>query len=73
MKYYRPVLDKLWELFGEDRLIYGNNWPVSNGGVPYETVVGIVQDYFIAKGEKAAAKFFRSNSQTAYAWRPRDS
>ncbi len=69
VKYYRPVLDTLWKLFGEDRLIYGSNWPVSNGGAPYETVVGIVQDYFIAKGGKAAAKFFLGNSQSAYAWR----
>lgn len=71
VKYYRPVLDKLWELFGEDRLIFGSNWPVSNGGAPYGTVVGIVQDYFVAKGDKPAAKFFLDNSQSAYAWRPR--
>jgi L-fuconolactonase len=65
-KYYRPVLDTLWELFGEDRLVYGSNWPVSNGGTPYETVVGIVKDYFGAKGEKVAAKFFSVNCRTAY-------
>ena len=71
MNYYRPVLDSLWTLFGEDRLIFGSNWPVSTGGAPYETVVGIVQDYFTSKGERAAAKFFLGNSQAAYAWRPR--
>src|SRR5207247_1039147 len=27
--FYRPALDELWEIFGEDRLIYGSNWPVS--------------------------------------------
>ena len=44
---------------------------MSTGGAPYETVVGIVQDYFTSKGERAAAKFFLGNSQAAYAWRPR--
>ena len=69
--YYRPVLDRLWTLFGEDRLIFGSNWPVSDGGSPLATVVGIVRDYFTAKGQRAAAKFFHDNSQTAYAWRRR--
>jgi predicted TIM-barrel fold metal-dependent hydrolase len=66
--YYRPVLDTLWTLIGEDRLIFGSNWPISNGGAPFETVVGIVRGYFTAKGDRAAARFFLGNSQTAYAW-----
>ena len=68
VEYYRPVLDRLWTLFGEDRLIFGSNWPVSDGGAPLETVVGIVHDYFTTKGKRAAAKFFYGNSQTAYQW-----
>ena len=71
VEYYRPVLDTLWKGFGEDRLIFGSNWPVSQGGAPYKTVVGIVHDYFTAKGERAAKKFFHTNSQTAYAWQKR--
>ena len=71
VQYYRPVIDALWVLFGEDRLIFGSNWPVSNGGAPYDTVVGIVHDYFTSKGDRAAAKFFLGNSQTAYAWQAR--
>ena len=69
--YYRPVLDTLWTLFGEDRLIFGSNWPVSGGGAPLETEVRIVRDYFTAKGQRAAAKFFYGNSQTAYQWQKR--
>ena len=71
VEYYRPVLDVLWELFGEERLVFGSNWPVSNGGAPYETVVGIVRDYFSSKGEPAAARFFLDNSRKAYGWKPR--
>jgi predicted TIM-barrel fold metal-dependent hydrolase len=70
-KYYRPVLDALWATFGEGRLIFASNWPVSNKGAPYNIVVGIVRDYFAAKGEKAAARFFLANSRSAYGWRNR--
>lgn len=66
LAYYRPVLEALWELFGEDRLVYGSNWPVSSRAAPYEDVVGIVREYFTGKGERAAAKFFQRNSQAAY-------
>jgi L-fucono-1,5-lactonase len=68
VEYYRPVLDTLWSLFGEDRLVFGSNWPVSDRGAPLDTVVGIVRDYFTAKGDRASAKCFRYNAQTAYAW-----
>lgn len=69
--YYRPVLDALWSRFGEDRLVFGTNWPVSDAGAPLETVIGIVEDYFRAKGRAAAIKFFHDNSQRAYGWKKR--
>lgn len=66
--YYRPVLDVLWKLYGEGRLIFGSNWPVSDGGATFDVLLGIVKDFFTAKDEKAAAKFFKANSQAAYKW-----
>jgi L-fuconolactonase len=71
VKYYQPVLDALWQMFGEDRLVYGSNWPVSSRSAPYEMVVGIARDYITTKGAKAAAKFFLGNSQAAYGWQKR--
>lgn len=65
---YRPALDVLWKLFGEDRLIYGSNWPVSNRVAPYSALYKIVADYFPAIGPSPAAKFFRGNSLAAYGW-----
>lgn len=70
-KHYRPVLDALWNIFGEDRLVFASNWPVSVGGAPYEHLLGIVQEYLAAKGEKASAKFFHGNSRAVYGWRKR--
>jgi predicted TIM-barrel fold metal-dependent hydrolase len=64
--YYLPVLDHLWECFGEDRLIYGSNWPVSDRGAPYEVVFKIVHEYFTSKGRDAAEKYFWRNATVAY-------
>jgi len=69
--YYLPILDTLWKAFGPDRLIYGSNWPVSDRGASYATVIGIVKAYFEGKGEAAAEAYFWKNSQVAYRWRER--
>jgi L-fuconolactonase len=68
---YRPALDELWDVFGPDRLLYGSNWPVSEPLAPYETVVGVVRDYFAGKGEQASDKFFFGNSKATYGWAER--
>ena len=64
--YYLPVLDHLWASFGEDRLIYGSNWPVSDRGAPYEVVFQLVQAYFSGKGQEALEKYFWKNALVAY-------
>ena len=69
--YYLPILDHLWENFGEDRLIYGSDWPVSDRGAPYDVVFRIVSDYFSGKGREACEKYFWKNSLTAYRWQER--
>lgn len=66
VEFYRPVLDALWEIFGEDRLIYGSNWPVSVRAASYATVHAIVNAYFQAKGKPAAEKYFLLNALRAY-------
>ena len=64
--FYTPVLDALWNLFGEDRLIYGSNWPVSDRAAPYATLYQIVHAYFDQKGAPALEKFLRTNAIHAY-------
>ncbi len=68
--YYAPTIDVLWDAFGEDRLIYGSNWPVSERFASYATVQQIVNAYFSEKaaqaGESITAKFFAQNAKTAY-------
>ena len=41
LNFYRPRLDQLWQIFGEDRLLYGSDWPNSDQWVPYEKVLGL--------------------------------
>jgi L-fuconolactonase len=69
---YRPHLDYLFHIFGEDKLIFGSDWP--NGPAVYNlpVIVRIVQDYFGAKGQAVAEKYFWKNSLAAYKWIRRD-
>lgn len=67
-EFYKPGLDELWEFFGQNRLIYGSNWPVSEKIAPYKTVLQVVRQYFAVKGQDASEKFFWKNSKAAYRW-----
>jgi L-fuconolactonase len=63
---YRPVMNTLWEAFGEDRLIFGSNWPVSARFASLDRVVGLVQDFVQPKGQSALDKVFRQNAVKVY-------
>ena len=71
LNFYRARLDELWETFGEDRLIYGSDWPNSDHWASYPEVFNIVHSYFTAKGPVAARKYFWENSTAVYRWTKR--
>ena len=54
--------------FGEDRVVYGSNWPVCEKGGAYADEFKIVSEYFGAKGSGASEKYFWKNSLAAYRW-----
>ncbi len=66
--FYKPVLDAVWGAFGEDRLIYGSNWPVSERFAILATVQRIASDYFSARGARAREKVFWKNAKRVYKW-----
>jgi L-fuconolactonase len=68
---YKPWLDEIWETFGEDRLLYGSDWPNSDHLSTYEGTYDIIKQYVTAKGPRASEKFFWKNSTVVYRWRPR--
>jgi len=64
--FYRPVLDALWETFGENRLVYGSNWPVSNLRGEYPNHQELVISYAAAKGKGALEKLMWRNAVIFY-------
>ena len=40
----------MWNAFGQERLIYGSNWPVCELFAPYDVVQDIVEAYWADKG-----------------------
>jgi len=66
---HKHRLDLLCDIFGEDRVVYGSDWPNSTGNwITYADALKLVQDYFAAKPRAAAEKYFWRNSVSAYRW-----
>ena len=72
LSFYRAGLDELFDIFGEDRLLYGSDWPNSDQWAPFEVELRLVREYFTAKGHAVAEKYFWKNSVAAYRWVKRD-
>jgi predicted TIM-barrel fold metal-dependent hydrolase len=70
---YKPALDALWDVFGEDRILFGSDWPNSDHVASYAQTFGIVRGYIDGKPAAAREKYFWKNSIAAYRWRPRRS
>lgn len=66
--YYAPILDHCWENFGEERVVYGSNWPVCEKGGSYANQFQIVREYFAAKGPAASERYFWKNAREVYRW-----
>jgi predicted TIM-barrel fold metal-dependent hydrolase len=48
---YKPRLDLLWDIFGEDRVVFGSDWPNSTvNWVSFETTLAIVRQYIRCYG-----------------------
>ncbi len=68
LSFYKPRLDELFDIFGEDRVLFGSDWPNSDNWAPYPKVLSVVREYFMGKGRAAAEKYFWKNSVAAYRW-----
>jgi L-fuconolactonase len=69
---YRARLDLLMDVFGEDRILFGSDWPNSDGVAPIDTIFAIAKEYFAAKPHDVAEKYFWRNSVAVYKWVKRD-
>ncbi len=59
-------MELAWQCFGEDRLIYGSDWPVTEQTADYASVVKLTKSYFDAKGRAASEKLFHKNAVLFY-------
>jgi L-fucono-1,5-lactonase len=69
---YKDRLDQLVANFGEDRILFGSDWPNSDGVAPIDKVVGVVREYFMSQPRAVAEKYFWKNSIAAYKWIKRE-
>jgi L-fuconolactonase len=61
--FYAPVFKLVYEAFGEDRIVYGSNWPVTDRGGSYSQQLNVIQSYFDPDVQK---KLFRENAVKFY-------
>jgi len=65
---HRARLDMLMGYFGEDRVVFGSDWPNSVGVSELPDTVALVREYFSGRSRQAAEKYFWRNSAAAYKW-----
>jgi L-fuconolactonase len=65
---HRERLDMLMRYMGEDRVVFGSDWPNAVGVSEVPDTVALVREYFSTKSRAAAEKYFWKNSVAAYKW-----
>jgi L-fuconolactonase len=65
---HRERLDYLMKVFGEDRIIFGSDYPNSVGTATIGEVVSLVKQYFATQPRSVAEKYFWKNSLRCYKW-----
>jgi L-fuconolactonase len=63
---FRPYLDVVWNAFGEDRLMFGSDWPVCLLSGDYPQVASIVTDYLAQFPESSREKVLGGNAIRFY-------
>jgi L-fuconolactonase len=74
LKDYEPLrarLEYLFGAFGEDRVMFGSDYPNSYGVATIPEEVGLVRRFFDGKSKQAAEKYFWKNSAKIYKWKRR--
>ena len=63
---FLPYLEVVFDAFGEDRVLYGSDWPVCLLAASYEKVYQLIDDYTIEHSADARRKFFGDNAARIY-------
>ncbi len=68
---YRDRIDSLMDIFGEDRVMFGSDWPNSDGVASLDSIVRLAREYLATQPLRIAEKVLWRNSIVAYRWTPR--
>tara|TARA_Y100001968_G_C19439008_1_gene761449 strand:- start:890 stop:1852 length:963 start_codon:yes stop_codon:yes gene_type:complete len=66
LSYYEPIFKVVYDAFGEDRIIYGSNWPVTDRGGEYDEQLNVIQKFFQPMGHSVLEKLFWKNASKFY-------
>jgi predicted TIM-barrel fold metal-dependent hydrolase len=67
---YKAGFDVLMTAFGDDRLIWGSNWPVSALGGDFGTQIELAEEYLKPFGSKVRDKVMFGNARDFYRRKP---
>jgi len=65
-KDFYPYMDTIMEAFGEDRVMFGSDWPVCKLAGTYERVIQLLDGYFKDCSETTLKKIWRTNAIDFY-------
>jgi predicted TIM-barrel fold metal-dependent hydrolase len=74
VKDYEPLrarLEYLYDAFGEDRVMFGTDYPNSYGVATIPEEAGLMKRFFSTRSREAAEKYFWKNSARVYKWTKR--
>ncbi len=63
---FAPYLDVIYEAFGEERVLFGSDWPVCTLAASYEQVQGLLTGWAAGLSENAREKLFGLNAARFY-------
>jgi len=66
--FLRARLEYLFGMFGEDRVMFGTDYPNSYGVATIPEEVGLVKQFFSTKPRAVQEKYFWKNSARCYKW-----
>lgn len=68
---HRARLDRLMSALGEDRVMFGGDWPNSVGTATIAQAARLMKQYFASRPAQQAQKYFWQNSLHIYNWKKR--
>ena len=63
---YAPWLEAAWNAFGDARVMFGTDWPVSLRHATYARIHDLARQFVAERGAKASRLFFTDNARRAY-------